>query len=112
LTTSVVTRRLLFLLAALFFLEVSVASDESVVVVGVSVVADAHAATSLDVDDIPDDDDKDGVGVGVGDDAAVDPPVVAFARHARRFIFVGLAVRASHGRAGMVAPTNPALLFA
>lgn len=108
-TTSVVTRRLLFLLAALFFLEVSVASDESVVVVGVSVVADAHAATSLDVDDIPDDDDD---GVGVGDDAAVDPPVVAFARHARRFIFVGLAVRASHGRAGMVAPTNPALLFA
>ena len=107
-TTSVVTRRLLFLLAALFFLEVSVASDESVVVVGVSVVADAHAATSLDVDDVPDD----GVGVGVGDDAAVDPPVVAFARHARRFIFVGLAVRASHGRAGMFAPTNPALLFA
>ena len=105
---------MLFLLAALFFLEVSVASDESVVVVGVSVVADAHAATSLDVDDIPDDDDDDddGVGVGVGDDAAVDPPVVAFARHARRFTFVGLAVRASHGRAGMFAPTNPALLFA
>ena len=104
---------MLFLLAALFFLEVSVASDESVVVVGVSVVADAHAATSLDVDDIPDDDDDDDDdGVGVGDDAAVDPPVVAFARHARRFIFVGLAVRASHGRAGMFAPTNPALLFA
>ena len=50
--------------------------------------------------------------VAVGDDAAVDPPVVAFARHARRFIFVGLAVRASHGRAGMFAPTKPALLFA
>ena len=104
---------MLFLLAALFFLEVSVVSDESVVMVGVSVVADAHAATSLDVDDVPDDDDDDDDdGVGVGDDAAVDPPVVAFARHARRFIFVGLAVRASHGRAGMVAPTKPALVFA